>query len=84
MGRIYVKYLAAIADYTGKREEVLEVEDGSTLDDLLRYIRERYPKLKDFEKRFRILVLLNGVNSPGDMKLSDGDRVALLPPVSGG
>ena len=84
MMRIYVKYLAAIADYTGTREEVIEIGDGASLEDLINLIRRKYPRLSEFEKRFRILILLNGVNSSPETKLSDGDRVALLPPVSGG
>ena len=82
--KIYVKYLAAVSDYTGKREEEINIPDGSTLSDLLNIIREKYPELKKFESKFMLLILLNGVNSPGNTKLSDGDRVALLPPVSGG
>ncbi len=82
--KVRVKYLAAIADYTGVLEEDVEVENGSTLKDLLNRIREMHPDLKKFEERFTILVLVNGVNRGLDYKLGDGDRVALLPPVSGG
>ena len=82
--KIRVKYLAAIADYTGVSEEELELNDGSTLKDLIKVIRERHPKIKEFEKRFSILILVNGVTKKDEDRLSDGDRVALLPPVSGG
>ena len=82
--KVKVKYLAAIADYTGLPEEEIEVDDGYTVKDLLNKIRELHPDLKRFEDRFTILVLVNGVNRGLEYKLGDGDRVALLPPVSGG
>ncbi len=82
--KVRVKYLAAIADYTGVPEEEIEIDDGYTLEDLLNKIRELHPELKKFEDRFTILVLVNGVNRGLDYRLGDGDRVALLPPVSGG
>jgi len=84
MVRVKVKYLAAISDYTGVPEEEIEVGDGVTLADLLNRIRELHPDLVKFEDRFSILVLVNGVNRGLNYKLMDGDRVALLPPVSGG
>lgn len=82
--KVRVKYLAAIADYTGVPEEEVEVDDGYTLEDLINKIRELHPDIKRFEDRFTILVLVNGVNRGLDYRLKDGDRVALLPPVSGG
>ena len=82
--KVYVKYLAAVSDYTGVDEEVIELGDGATLNDLLSLIRDRHPNIRRIEERFPLLILVNGVNSRLDLKLRDGDRVALLPPVSGG
>jgi len=52
--------------------------------DLLDMIRERYPRVAEIERRFPLLILRNGVNARPDDRLGDGDKVALLPPVSGG
>jgi len=82
--RVRIRYLAAVADYTGKSEEELELEEGSTLGDLLELLREKYPKIRDMERRFPLLVLRNGLNAKESSRLEDGDRIALLPPVSGG
>ncbi len=82
--KVKIRYLAAVADYTGKSEEEIEISDGATLEDLLNLLRERYPKIVEMEKRFPLLVLRNGLNASPDTRLEDGDRIALLPPVSGG
>ncbi len=84
MPRVSVRYLAAVADYTGRKEEEFELPDGATVKDLLDTIREKYPRVAEIERRFPLLILRNGVNAKPEDRLVDGDRVALLPPVSGG
>ncbi|MCP1662474.1 MAG: MoaD family protein [Methanocalculus sp. MSAO_Arc1] len=72
-----------------------ELNDGSTLSDLLTLLMERYPGLRDeiFEEGSRELqdyvnILVNGRNinfiNGLDTELKDGDLVVLFPPAGGG
>src|SRR5438270_10863537 len=58
------------------------LRDGATLSDLIAECRKVAPPVEDFQK-----ILAYSVNQEYaqlSTRLSDGDEVALLPPVSGG
>ncbi|MCK4682031.1 MoaD/ThiS family protein [Candidatus Bipolaricaulota bacterium] len=54
----------------------LELKEGTTV--------ERMVEALDIPKKGIHLVVVNGRTRPLDHPLSDGDRVALFPPVGGG
>ncbi len=54
----------------------LELKEGTTV--------ERMVEALDIPKKGIHLVIVNGRTRPLDHPLSDGDRVALFPPVGGG
>lgn len=54
----------------------VEVDDGTTVSDLLKVLKIPVQKAK--------LVFLNGVHSKGDEILKEGDRVGVFPPIGGG
>jgi len=54
----------------------MELEDGSTVGDLL--------KLLDLPPKLAALRLVNGVQSKPDKRLSDGDKVSIFPQIAGG
>ena len=91
MARIVVRLYATLRSVSGSESVSLEV---SSLRDVDRELRERFgpdmgtllgPRDAPFEG---VVLLLNGVNvSPdglSEVRLRDGDEVALFPPVSGG
>ena len=85
MPSIEIRYFSIVRDAVGKEREELEVEEGATIQDLLKCLEEKYPKLRKFLKHEGyLIVLVNGRASKGSRILSTGDEVALLPPVSGG
>lgn len=63
-------------------EEILEQFPGSTVAELVRYYRVVAPELAALWSS--IAVAVNQQYATGTANLSDGDEVALLPPVSGG
>jgi molybdopterin synthase sulfur carrier subunit len=79
--KIKLKYFASFRDMTGKQEESMDVEEGVTVKELRDQVREKYPKIGEREM---ILVAVNGVFTSLDKEISEGDEVALFPPVSGG
>jgi molybdopterin converting factor subunit 1 len=81
MEGIQVLLFGAAADRAGARETVLSAE-GITLDELWQLLAERYPDLSPM--RDTLAFAVNGEYARGDARVSPGDEVAVLPPVSGG
>lgn len=73
----------------GEKEVTLEVQENSTIKDLLSIAAARYSfRVLDALLKPGTSIMLNGQNIEflGGVKarLSDGDRVAIIPPVAGG
>ncbi|MCL4341617.1 MAG: MoaD/ThiS family protein [Candidatus Thermoplasmatota archaeon] len=80
--KIVVKYFALFRDITGTDMESIVIDDGSPVSNLLETIRKKYP---DMERTNRdVLVSVNRIFATHELKLKDGDEVAIFPPVSGG
>ncbi|HZC84560.1 MAG TPA: molybdopterin converting factor subunit 1 [Rubrobacter sp.] len=81
MGGIKVLLFGAAADRAGTRET--QVPAGEiTLDELWPLLAKRYPGLSPMREALAFAV--NGEYARGDARVSPGDEVAVLPPVSGG
>ncbi len=83
--KIRVKLLAfsLLRDVLG-REEHLDIEEGSTVAQLLDQLREKHPELAKIEEKTPVIILVNGRREEQSYRLKPGDEVALVPPVSGG
>ena len=92
---ITVRYFTVLRKVTQKRQESLELKSGSTLEEMLTVLTEKYGK--NFEKYassgkekkgLQLVFLLNGqdVRSSNGLKtkLHNGDTVAVMPPIAGG
>ena len=91
--KLTIKILKPFSDIIGKRELELDFK-GITLDDLLTYLVDRYPKLnEEFYKNTHELTdylcifvndkpisALEGINT----ELKNGDELLFFVPVSGG
>jgi len=82
--KVKVKFLAAVSDYAGVYKTELELDDNLTFKDVVKIIRERYPGVREIEGKIPVIILLNGRKVDPDTPVRDGDRVAFLPPISGG
>jgi len=91
MATVRVRMFATVREAAG----VSEVEmDASTLSELLQDLRDRFGgKMAEAigtrgSEQDRVVVLVNGRSTGGmpaeDVRLKDGDDVAVFPPVSGG
>ncbi len=82
--RVTVKYFGIISDLAGKREEVLETGEKTTLADLRARILNQYNTGR--QTAAQIAVNGKGVSPSlyGDYVLKDGDVIMFLPPMSGG
>lgn len=73
----------------GAKEVNLEVPEGSTVKDLLEIIAQEYGRdALEATLKLGALILLNGQNiellGGINAKLSNEDRVAIIPPLDGG
>jgi molybdopterin synthase catalytic subunit len=80
--QIRVLLFGILKDLAGRSSEELSVPDRATAADVLLHYEERLPGKRDLLASVAISV--NQEYSPADRRLSPGDEVALLPPVSGG
>lgn len=79
--RLRVLFFGVLRDRFGS-EEQLQQFPGSSVADLLQYYRVIAPELADLWRS--VAVAVNQQYAAGTTALTEGDEVALLPPVSGG
>ena len=77
---IYLSYFAHLRESRGASEEILKTQ-ASTAGDLYRELRKRH-NFRVPEDSLRVSV--NDAFSSWHTRLKTGDRVAFIPPVSGG
>jgi len=83
--KITVRYFALLRERMGLDSEVLSWDDAEpTVERLRRHLADRVPALAVFLRSGPILVAVNRQYAAADTLLSDGDEVALFPPVTGG
>jgi molybdopterin synthase catalytic subunit len=80
--KVDVLYFALIRERLGKSREAIDLPDGSTAADLLERLAQAYPALSGLREAVRVAV--NQEFVPPGHRLSAGDEIALIPPVSGG
>ncbi len=80
--QVRILLFAALREALGQKELLLELAEGSTVRDLLAALSTRHEALE--ASRGRELVAVHQSRSFEGTILTDGDEVALLPPVSGG
>jgi molybdopterin converting factor subunit 1 len=80
--RVRVLFFGMLKDAAGKSSDEIEIEEFSSVRDLLAHCEAQIPRLK--EAMGSLAVAVNQQYAGPDTKLKAGDEVALLPPVSGG
>jgi molybdopterin converting factor small subunit len=83
MPHVTVRFFARYADLTGRESAALVLPGNSaTVAEVLARVRETIPGARDLPAR--PLAALNLRQVKLDARVSDGDEVALLPPLAGG
>ncbi len=96
--RVRVKYYTTLRDLAGAPEEEMTLWEGAVLNDLIEkvmtvygreardYLMQEYGDQRDINRSMYFLIngknfrTLSGMETP----LSDGDKVAIIPPIGGG
>jgi molybdopterin synthase sulfur carrier subunit len=73
--KVNVKLFASLRTF-GTDEQVMELADRMTIDDVIRLLK--------IPETLRLLRIVNGQHRPPDYVLRDGDELALFPPIAGG
>ncbi len=79
---ITVKLFAIYQEVYGQEEINLDLPQNSKVEDIFKIMIIQYPQLVSWQSVTKLAVNLDFVSS--DFMLSNGDEVALIPPVSGG
>jgi len=93
--KVEVKFFTSLREITGKKVDEVQLQNVITVEELLTLLSEKYGKKfreyiynKKGEPQEFLSFLVNGTNINNikgfDIKLKDGDVVAILPPVGGG
>ncbi len=80
--KVKARYFAVYREKTGRREEDVDLEEDATAGDLVWKIKEQHESL--LQDMGSLVVAVNDEYVPLSHPLSEGDEVALIPPVSGG
>ncbi|MDA1347690.1 MAG: molybdopterin converting factor subunit 1 [Chloroflexi bacterium] len=75
---------ASYRDRAGTAQLELDLPDGSTVARMADSLLEAHPAILPGKNPSRLVVAVNQEYQLHDHVLSDGDEVALIPPVSGG
>lgn len=79
---ITVSFWGPAKDAAGQAEVALTMHEGASTQDLCSAVVERFPRMATGMKSWRLAV--NEDFIAGARVLKSGDRVAFIPPVSGG
>ena len=79
---VKVLYFGRLKELSGLAEELVEVRDGSVIEDVFSACSASRPELTRF--RPSLVAARNQEFAAWDTPLRGGDEVGFLPPVSGG
>ena len=80
--QIRIKFFAAHREFVGKSELTMELPEQTSVTELMKILFEKFPELKRIEDE--TILSVNKLYAEQDMKLKEGDEVALFPPIGGG
>jgi molybdopterin synthase catalytic subunit len=80
--KIRLRYFAILRETVGRSDEHREVDDHATAGQVFDLIAAESPRLAGLKRS--VMLMVNQEYVSADHPLSDGDELALIPPVSGG
>ncbi|MCG3115902.1 MAG: MoaD/ThiS family protein [Candidatus Manganitrophus sp. SA1] len=81
---VKVRFFAVLKKIVGKEEVVVDVEKGTTLEQLLSQLERDLPPLQQVLKEGKVLISVNQEVVPKECLIQNGDEIAFLPPFAGG
>ena len=82
MMRVRVLFFGMLKEFAGRARDTLDMPEGASVTDVLKHYESEIPRLKELLPSVALAV--NQQYAGAETKLHSNDKVALLPPVSGG
>ena len=84
--KVNILYFAKLRESVGIEAETLVINDNSKVSDLLNFLHDRGEKWSEYfnDKKNLLRVAINQKIVDSDYCISDGDEIAIFPPVTGG
>jgi len=79
--KIEVLFFGITTDLIGKNSMHFQLEDNATIKSLKEVLLTEYSALKNIHE---FAIAVNEEYASDDLKINNGDVVAIIPPVSGG
>ncbi|MCH8288373.1 MAG: molybdopterin converting factor subunit 1 [Candidatus Marinimicrobia bacterium] len=80
--KVKLLLFASLKDIAGRRDLEMELDDGSTLQQVTEKLASLYPEIGRMQNSVRIAI--NQEFTDENISLNNGDEIAFLPPMSGG
>ena len=84
--KVNILYFAKLREAVGVEAETLEINENFKVSDLLNFLKDREEKWSEYfnDKKNLLRVAINQKIVDSDHFISDGDEIAIFPPVTGG
>lgn len=82
MINVFIEFYGQLRELNNEKELSIEIDENSNCQSLLDKLEKEFPKFQKFRKY--VICAVNDELIDESYILKEGDRVAVLPPVSGG